>query len=76
MREVDGRVHMLFSDEEIAYLQSQPLARLATLSADDQLDVVPIGYEFDGTFFWVGGAGQTVLGTRKYRNIARRRHLV
>jgi hypothetical protein len=63
MREVDGRVHMLFSDEEIAYLQSQPRARHATLGADDQPDVVPVGYEFDGTFFWVGGAGQTVLGT-------------
>jgi hypothetical protein len=60
---VDERVHMSFSDEEIPYLQSQPLARLATLGADDQLDVVPIGYEFDGTFLCVGGAGQTVLGT-------------
>jgi predicted pyridoxine 5'-phosphate oxidase superfamily flavin-nucleotide-binding protein len=28
-----------FSDEEIAYLQSQPIARLATVNADGQPDV-------------------------------------
>jgi pyridoxamine 5'-phosphate oxidase family protein len=28
-----------FSDDEIAYLQSQPLARLATVNADGQPDV-------------------------------------
>ena len=67
---------MSFSDEEIAYLRSQPLARLATLGADDQPDVVPVGFEFDGTFFWIGGAGQTVLDTRKYRNIRARRRKV
>jgi pyridoxamine 5'-phosphate oxidase family protein len=58
-----------FTDEEIAYLQSQPLARLASIGADDQPDVVPVGYEFDGTVFWVGGVGGAVLGTRKFRNI-------
>ena len=30
---------MAFSDDEIAYLQSQPLARLATVNADGQPDV-------------------------------------
>ena len=60
---------MSFTDEEIAYLQSQPLARLASIGADDQPDVVPVGYEFDGTVFWVGGVGGSVLETRKFRNI-------
>jgi pyridoxamine 5'-phosphate oxidase family protein len=58
-----------FTDEEIAYLQSQPLARLASIGADDQPDVVPVGYEFDGMVFWIGGVGGSVLGTRKFRNI-------
>jgi pyridoxamine 5'-phosphate oxidase family protein len=31
--------------------------------------VVPLAFEFDGTFFWVGGSGASVLGTRKFRNI-------
>jgi pyridoxamine 5'-phosphate oxidase family protein len=58
-----------FTDEEIAYLRSQPIARLATLGSDEQPDVVPLAFEFDGTFFWVGGSGLTVLDTRKVRNV-------
>lgn len=60
---------MSFTEEEIAYLRSQPLARLATLSPDAQPDAVPVAFEFDGSRFWVGGAGASVLATRKFRNI-------
>ncbi|MFI7618384.1 PPOX class F420-dependent oxidoreductase [Nonomuraea terrae] len=60
---------MTFTDQEIAYLRSQPLARLATLSPDGQPDVVPVAYEFDGAHFWIGGSGEQVLRTRKFRNI-------
>src|SRR5688572_9427798 len=58
-----------FTEEEITYLQSQPLARLATVGSSAQPDVVPVAFEFDGTDFWVGGSGESVLGTRKFRNI-------
>lgn len=60
---------MSFTEEEIAYLQSQPLARLATLSDDGQPDVVPVAFECDGKGFWIGGAGEQVLSTRKFRNL-------
>ncbi|MFI6531200.1 PPOX class F420-dependent oxidoreductase [Nonomuraea sp. NPDC050547] len=60
---------MTFTDEERAYLRSQSLARLATLDAGDQPDVMPVAYEFDGTHVWVGG-GQSVVATRKFRNVA------
>ena len=60
---------MGFSTEEIEYLRSQPLARLATVGADGQPDVAPVAFEFDGTAFWVGGMGPSVAGTRKFRNI-------
>jgi pyridoxamine 5'-phosphate oxidase family protein len=60
---------MSFTDEEVAYLRSQPVARLATLGPGEQPDVIPVAFEFDGTFFWVGGPGQTVLDTRKFRNV-------
>jgi pyridoxamine 5'-phosphate oxidase family protein len=60
---------MSFTDEEIAYIRSQPLARVATMSADGQPDVVPLAFEFDGTFFWVGGSGPAVIDTRKFRNV-------
>jgi pyridoxamine 5'-phosphate oxidase family protein len=41
---------MAFTDEEVAYLRSRPVARVATVSADGQPDVVPLAFEFDGTF--------------------------
>ncbi|MEU4761724.1 PPOX class F420-dependent oxidoreductase [Actinosynnema sp. NPDC023794] len=66
---------MAFTDEEIAYLRSQPLGRLATLGAGGQPDVVPVAVEFDGTFLWVGG-GATVRDTRKFRNVAAGNHKV
>ncbi|MFI6482630.1 PPOX class F420-dependent oxidoreductase [Nonomuraea sp. NPDC050663] len=68
---------MSFTEEELAYLRSQPLARLATLSPDgEQPDVVPVAYEFDGEHFWVGGSGPSVLATRKVRNVRAGRHAV
>lgn len=58
----------MFTDAEVAYLRSQPLARIATLDRGGQPDVVPVAFEFDGSFLWVGG-GVTVLDTRKFRNV-------
>jgi pyridoxamine 5'-phosphate oxidase family protein len=60
---------MSFTAEEIAYLRAQPIARLATLAADGQPDVVPLSFEFDGEVFWLGGSGASVLETRKVRNV-------
>lgn len=60
---------MSFSDEEIAYLRTQGLGRLATVDASGQPDVVPVAVEFDGAVFWIGG-GPTVTRTRKFRNVA------
>ncbi len=67
---------MSFTDEEIAYLRSQPFGRLATLGAQEQPDVVPVAVEFDGRDFWVGGTGEAVLRTRKVRNVAAGRRKV
>jgi len=58
---------MAFTEDEVAYLRSQPLARLATVDADEQPDVSPVGFEWDGTFFYVGG--RDPKRTRKYRNV-------
>ena len=60
---------MSFTDEEVAYLRSQPLARLASLGPEAQPDIVPLAFEFDGTRFWVGGPGESVRRTRKIRNV-------
>jgi pyridoxamine 5'-phosphate oxidase family protein len=57
-----------FSDEEIAYLRSQRLARIATVAPDGQPDVSAVGFEFDGTHFFVGSHGDPAT-TRKFRNL-------
>ena len=61
---------MAFTADEVTFLGSQPLARLATVAVDGQPDVVPVACEFDGSHFWIGGPGASVLATRKFRNVA------
>lgn len=67
---------MSFTDEEIAYLRSQPIVRFSTVDSGGQPDVVPLACEFDGTYFWVGGGGASVLNTRKFRNVQDGNHKV
>ena len=57
----------MFTEKELAYIKSQHLIRIATVSNERQPDVTPVGYEFDGFFFYIGG--RNVSQTRKYRNI-------
>jgi pyridoxamine 5'-phosphate oxidase family protein len=58
-----------FTEQESEFIRSQPLGRIATVSAEGQPDVVPVAVEFDGQHFWVGGPGP-VVKTRKFRNVA------
>ncbi len=57
----------MFTEKEIAYLRSQPLARIATVSTDGQPDASPVGFEFDGQYFYVGG--HNPVQTRKFKNV-------
>ena len=57
----------MFSDQEIAYIKSQRIARIATVSAQLQPDVAPVGFEFDGQHFYIGGLEQEK--THKYKNV-------
>jgi pyridoxamine 5'-phosphate oxidase family protein len=57
----------MFTKFEIEYLKSQPLARLATVSDSGQPDVVPVGFEFDGKEFFIGG--HNPRNTRKHKNV-------
>jgi pyridoxamine 5'-phosphate oxidase family protein len=56
----------MFSEKELAYLKSQRLARIATVSADGEPDVAPVGFAFDGEHFLVGG--MDLKRTLKYKN--------
>ena len=57
-----------FTDEETKYIGSQKLARIATSSnGSSQPDVAPVGYDFDGEYFYIGGIN--VERTLKYKNV-------
>jgi pyridoxamine 5'-phosphate oxidase family protein len=57
---------MIFTKAELDYLQTQRLARIATVSADGEPDVAPVGFRIDGDDVVVGGLDLTK--TRKYYN--------
>jgi pyridoxamine 5'-phosphate oxidase family protein len=57
----------MFTEKEIAYLKSQRLTRFATTAPDGQPDVAPVGFEFDGEAFYIGG--YNLPSTRKYKNV-------
>ncbi len=44
----------VLSEKDRNYLKGQRLARIATVSKQSQPDVAPVGYEFDGEYFYVG----------------------
>ena len=64
----------MFTEKEKEYIKSQRLARIATVFsvspsdiASNQPDVVPVGFDFDGEYFYVGGIN--ILKSTKYKNI-------
>lgn len=58
----------MFSEKEVKYLKSQRLARISTVSPEDlQPDVSPVGFDFDGEYFYVSGFN--LPKTRKYKNV-------
>ena len=64
----------MFTEREIEYIKSQRLARIATscsFSPSDiascQPDVAPVGFDFDGEYFYVGG--MNIFKSIKYKNV-------
>src|SRR5918998_2414350 len=68
-------VNPIFSETEIEYVKSQHLTRIATASVSSkegeegsiQPDVVPVGFDFDGDYFYV--SGMNLLKSTKYKNV-------
>jgi pyridoxamine 5'-phosphate oxidase family protein len=60
----------MFNKEELGYLKSQFLARVATASRNGRPNVAPVGFEFDGKYFYIGSIKQDILrSTPRYLNI-------
>ena len=72
-------VKSIFTKKEIEYLKSQRLARIATAAASTeqegsvQPDVVPVGFDFDGEYLYVGG--MNLLKSTKFRNVLKNKRL-
>ena len=79
-------IKSIFSANEVKYIKSQSIARIATAaeveaglankSVDNtstiiQPDVVPVGFHFDGEYFYIGGFD--MLRSTKYKNVLRNR---
>ncbi len=60
----------MFNKEELEYLKSQLLARVATATAKGKPNVAPVGFEFDGKYFYIGSIKQKILrSTPRYVNV-------
>jgi pyridoxamine 5'-phosphate oxidase family protein len=62
---------MTFNDDEISYLASQRLGRLATVQADGTPQVNPVGFRYNPELESIDIGGYTMSTSQKYRNVRR-----
>lgn len=60
-----------FTPEEVVYLQSQRLGRLATIDKKGDLHVVPVGFRYNGEEDTIDIGGHDIAHTKKYRDALR-----
>lgn len=61
---------MPFTESEIAYLDEQPLGRLATRRPDGSLQNSPVGFHYNPATGTIDVGGYQLTASRKYRNVA------
>jgi len=61
----------VFTREEIAYLQSGTLGRLATVGPDGTPHVAPVGFSHNADLGTIDVGGRDMANTKKYRDVAR-----
>jgi pyridoxamine 5'-phosphate oxidase family protein len=61
---------MVFTDGELAYLRTQRLGRLATLTSDGTLQNSPVGFSVDADAGVINIGGRDLGNSRKFRNVA------
>src|SRR5918998_6390366 len=60
-----------FTPNEIAYLQSQILGRLATVGANGDPHVVPVGFRYTPDLDTIDIGGHGIAQSKKFRDVAR-----
>ena len=61
----------VFTDEEIEYLKSQLLGRLATGGPDGQPHVVPVGFRYNAELDTIDIGGHDFARRKKYQDVQR-----
>ena len=61
---------MIFTDDELAYLATQTLGRLATVQPDGTLQVSPVGFHYNPDTESIDIRGFRMSASRKFRNVA------
>ncbi len=59
-----------FTNEEIEYLKTQRLGRLATVASSGQPHVVPVGFRYNPQLDTIDIGGHNLAATKKYKNVA------
>jgi pyridoxamine 5'-phosphate oxidase family protein len=62
---------MALNPAEIAYLESQPLGRLATIQPDGSPQVKPVGFRYNPDLGTIDVAGFSMSASQKFRNVSR-----
>ncbi len=61
---------MIFTADELAYLATQTLGRLATVQPDGTLQVSPVGFHYNPDTESIDIRGFRMSASRKFRNVA------
>src|SRR5689334_22065003 len=61
---------MPFTQDEVDYLATQRLGRLATVQPDGTLQVSPVGFFYNAELGVIVISGYNMAASRKYRNVA------
>ena len=61
---------MIFTEDELEYLATQRLGRIATQQPDGTLQVSPVGFRYNAETETVDVYGHGMAESRKYRNVA------
>src|SRR5258708_26321990 len=59
----------VFTDKELTYLQSQRLARLATVRPEGAPQIAPVGFRYNADLDVIDIGGRYMSQTKKFRNI-------
>lgn len=65
----------VFTDNELEYLRSQRLGRLATVRPDGRPQIAPVGFRYNAELDVIDIGGRNMSQSKKFRNIAQNPHV-